>query len=476
MILGPKAHALRLLKARLNTMATASILPEELLSLTLSNLDPKQDCRTVHSLRLSSRMFCRLSAPLLHRKIKVRMPTPGNFMKREDAEQDIATVEQLEQHPTLASFVKELEISQSHAGMIKEGNPRPGSDARSVAWQPSATKDEDRQVPKERVPNDDDDSESVIRSAAKEIDRHDARLAFFLLACKNLEVIRSSLSYHILGRQSLDVFNTAASGNLQARLNLSGKTLPSDYLKSIREVRLVNTYHGSIEDARTLLCLPALETLRMRDLADNRNMRRGNPPLHDGIIRNTNRVELIFDMCWFSAAGLSTLLQSCPNARALTMRFRPGLWNEAFSNTEVCDSIREHGRNLNRILFDCNPVNHFRFQMRPLGPYGSFSALKATWLGVPKAFFDHLFDLPADQRPAEADRLLPAGLKELYVLGVEENEMADMNAMVGVDAIPRLEKSVLVPWLHYVLEDRFTMHLRQVDYDGFGGFEIGNYR
>lgn len=77
--------------------------------------------------------------------------------------------------------------------------------------------------------------------------------------------------------------------------------------------------------------------------------------------------------------------------------------------------------------------------------------------------------------------MLPRELKELYVIGVEEKEMADMYAIVGRDAIgdhmADLEKSVCVPWFHFTLEEYCgTVHHRNVDYKKTGGFEIGNMR
>ena len=92
---------------------------------------------------------------------------------------------------------------------------------------------------------------------------------------------------------------------------------------------------------------------------------------------------------------------------------------------------------------------------------------------MPKAFCDDLAGIHVEQRAAEAAQLLPVGLKELYVLGVEDDEMDSVQAMVGVDVIPGLEKSVSVPWFHFTLEEYCgTVHHRTVDYDRLGGFEL----
>ena len=119
--------------------------------------------------------------------------------------------------------------------------------------------------------------------------------------------------------------------------------------------------------------------------------------------------------------------------------------------------------------------------MPPLGPYGSFANLDATWLAVPRAFFQHLFEVPAEQRATETAALLPRGLRELYVIGVEKKEMDDMYAIVGKEVLgmEELEKSVCVPWFHFTLEEYAgKVHHRNVDYNRLPGcgFEIGNMR
>ena len=442
-------------------MASPPILPEELISLILGNLSPREDRQAIRALRLCNKMFSRLATPFMWRKINIAMATPSNGVNTATyIERDEQLIEQLISNPGKTQFVKEVQLEHRSEGMSGE----------------------DRQALKQSVEEDDEDVEVAISNALKDLRRNDARAAFILLYCKDLAIVNWSESFHCLGELVQRLYKHAAARQLRARLDPSGKIQPPDFLASIREVTMdVGMSQTSVEDTRTLLCLPALCTLRLGNLADNHFFKERNPPPHDSIIRNTNPVQFIFDMCMMSPAGLDTILQTCPNAQGLMLRWRPGLWNDHFVNTEFCDLLRERGQHLEKIHFDCASMLEHRFSMRPLGPYGSFASLDAEWLAVPKAFFNHLFELPAELRPAEAAALLPSGLKELYVIGVEEEEMGDMYAVVGKDAIGEamngLEKSVCVPWFHFSLEEHFgTVHHRNVDYDKTGRFEFDNMR
>jgi hypothetical protein len=294
--------------------------------------------------------------------------------------------------------------------------------------------------------------------------------------CNNLEMLHTKLGYCILGKLPLRVFEKATSEHLQARIHPSATIQPPQLLRSLREIHMSKDYYNSensVEDVRTILCLPALQKLWIGGVADTRRFSVRTPPPHDGIIRNSNPISLIFDSCMLSGPGLDTLLSTCRNAKELTLCWRPGLWNEHFHNQEACDVLRERGRNLEMVHYDSVAQYEFRFRDKGVGTFGSFANLNAKRLMVPKAFFDHVLDIPSEQRATEAARLLPNGLKELYVLGVEDDEMADTQTMVGVDVIPGLKKSVCVPWLHYTLEEYCgTVHHRSVDYDRLGGFEL----
>jgi hypothetical protein len=439
-------------------MAPPPVLPEELVALILGNLDPKQDSKTMHALRICNKMFSRLATPYMYRKINIGMATPRNGMNFEDASNDKALVDQLIENTELTNFVKEVHIQHRSVGI----------------------KDEEREARKKVIEADDEDVEVAITNALKHADRDDARVAFLLWKCRDLEVVRSAVAFNSHGKLVRRLLTSAGARHLQARLDTSGKKQPPDFLGSVREVTMnTGMAQNSVEDARTLLCLPALQTLRLGDLADNHFFKERQPPPHDNVIRNTNPVHLIFDMCMMSPGGLDTILQTSPNATSLTLRWRPGLWNDHWVNSEFCNLLRERGQNLERIHFDCTSVLEHRYSMPPIGPYGSFASLNAKWFAVPRAFFVHLFDLPVETRPAQAAALLPKGLRELYVIGVEEKEMADMYAIIGKDALgetmEELEISVCVPWFHFYLEEYAgRVHHRNVDYDKTGGFEVSN--
>jgi hypothetical protein len=372
-------------------------------------------------------------------------------MKIDDALKDTKIIEQLVENPERADFVKELAISESHAGMAY---------------------DYDRKEKRKRVVEDSKGLETAIRNAAKREGRADARVAYLLFFCNNLEVLHTRIGYCILGKLAIRVFEKAASEHLQAKLNPGTTIQQPQLLRSLREFHMTeHIYENGVEEVRTILCLPALHKLRMTGIADTGERSVHSLQPHDGIVRNSNPISLVFDSCMLSGAGIDTLLSTCPNAKELTLCWRPGLWNEHFRNQEACDVLRERGRNLEMVHYDSVSLYEHRYRDSPVGTFGSFAALNAKRLMVPKAFFDHVLDFPTAQRAAEAARLIPKGLKELYVLGVEDDEMAGVQAMVGVDVIPGLEKSVCVPFLHFSLEEYFgTVHHRTVDYDRLGGF------
>jgi hypothetical protein len=431
----------------------STILPEELLTLVLSNLNPKEDRSTIHAVRSSNKLLCRLATPFLYRTIEVGLATPGNKVDIEATAKDNAVVQELFAIPEYADFVKELKIWQSQGGVL---------------WQRDATKVQSEGTEEE-------DLEATVREAAKNNGSKDAGVAYILLACKNLEVLQAAMSYPVLGKQVVRVLEHASSLHLQARI--AGTPEPN-LLRSLREVHLGSwNYEAALQDVLNVLCLPALCHLSMFGVADNRLWSTHNPPKHDGSIRNSNPISLVLDSCMLGGVGMDTLLATCPNARSLTMRWRIGLWNKHFTNEEACDTLRERGRNLEVLHIDSTGEYAFRYFQTAVGTYGSFSSLNAKRLAVPKAFFDHLLELPAEQRSFHAAELLPKGLKELYVLGVEDNEMEEMTAIVGTDALPGLEKSVCVPWFHDSFYDHGGMrHVRHVDYDGIAGFELKTSR
>ena len=425
------------------------VLPEELLTFILSNLNPKEDSATINAVRLSNKLLCRLATPFLYRTIEVGLATPGNKVDADATTKDNAVIQELFTIPEYADFVKELKIWQSHGGVL---------------WQRDALKAPSEDAGEQEL-------EAAVREAAKNNDSKDAGVAYMLLACKNLEVLRAAMSYPVLGKLVVRVLEYASSLHLQARI--TGTPEPN-LLRSLRQVRLGSwDYEAALQDVLHVLCLPALCHLSMFGVADNRLWSTHNPPKHDGMVRNSNPISLVLDSCMLGGVGVDTLLATCPNAKSLTMRWRVGLWNQHFTNEEACDTLRERGRNLEVLQIDSTGEYAFRYSQTAVGTYGSFASLNAKRLAVPKAFFDHLLELPAEQRPSYVTELLPKRLKELYVLGVEDDEMEETTAMVGTDALPGLEKSVCVPWFHDSFYDHGgMMHVRHVDYDRIGGFVL----
>lgn len=442
------------------TMAQPPPLPEELITLILSNFNPKEDVKTIQAARLVNRIFRRLATPLLHRRINVRMPSPGDNMKPEDAEKDLAIVEHLIENPEWASFVKDLTITQSHKNNIS---------------------DKDRAVWKKLIEADDEDVKIAVMEAVKDNRRHDARMAFFLLKCKNLERIHSPLPPNKLHSLVCRMLTTASHAHLNAQP--SSTTPSSTILKNLTQISIdASVYQNSITDTLTLLSLPSIHTLRIGSLADTARLHDYSPPAFDGVVRNSNPLSLVFDGCMMSPPGLNIILQAAPNTKSLTLRWQPGLWNKHFNNAAFCDMLRasETARGLEKLCLDCTGVIEERYGMQALESYGSFANLGAMWLAVPKAFFDHLFELPVEQRANEAAALLPKGLRELFVLGVEEKEREGMEMIVGTGVLReaglgKLETSVLVPWFHFSLyEVGGEIRHRKVDYEAKEGcgFEI----
>ena len=429
-------------------------LPEELVALILSHLNAKKDASTVHALRLSNRMLCRLATPYLYRTIHVGLPTSGNYMKLDDATRDKATVKHLIDHPAWTGYVKELKLTQSHENMIKDGD--------------EVRKQQQRQDPGE-------DLESSVMDALEAGFPDNARVAFVLLKCENVQVFESTMS-PAMGRYVSRTIDDVTANHLQARLNPSqavSKSLPLSKLSKL-------SIHGghyeiSLEKTRSFLCLPALLYLRISGLADNQQFFERKPPKHDDIVRNTNRLTLVLDSCMLSGVGLDTLLATCPNARSLTIRWRIGLWNEHFRNEEACDVLRKRGGKLEELVYDTDGLYAFRCRETAMNTFGSFADLNLKRFAIQKAFFDHLLVLPEAGRPAQlaAAALLPKGLKELHVLGVEDEDMSAIMALVGTHVQPGLKKSACVPFHHYSFYDHGGMrHHKSIDYNRVGGFEL----
>lgn len=438
-------------------MAHPPSLPEELITLILRNFDPKEDANTIHAARLVNSMFRRLATPLLHRRINVRMPTPGNSMKPEDAEKDLTFVQQLIENPEWALFVKDLTITQNHKNIAS---------------------DEERAVWKAIIEADDEDVKVGVAEAVKDKRRHDARIAFFLINCKDLERIHSPLALNTLPTLVRRVLNDASSRHLNARFNHT-TTPASTLLNSVKEISIgESAYENSIADVLTLLSLSSLHTLRIGNLADTCRFWDRSPPAFDGVVRNTNPLTLVFDMCMMSPPGLDTILQAAPSTKSLALRWRPGLWNDQFNTTAFYDLLRtnETARGLEKLCLDYTPMIEHRYGMQALESFGSFDRLGVKWLAVPKAFFDHLFDLPVEQRVENAVSLLPKGLRELSVLGIEEEERVEMEKVVGLvvlreAGLGQLERSLLVPWFHFSLYEHFgEVRHRNVDYEAVEGY------
>ena len=221
-------------------------LPEELFTLVLSNLNPKEDSSAINAVRLSNKLLCRLATPLLYRTIEVGLATPGNKVDAEATAKDNIVIQQIFENPEYADFVKELNIWQSHGGVL---------------WQRDATIATNEATGEEGL-------EATVREAAKSGDSKDAGVAYVLLACKNLETLKAAMSYPVLGKQSVRVLEHASSLHLQARI----KSMPEpNLLKSLRDVRLGSwNYETALQDVLNVLCLPALHYLSMFGVADNR--------------------------------------------------------------------------------------------------------------------------------------------------------------------------------------------------------------
>lgn len=434
-------------------MSSQPILPEELISLILGSLNAKDDQDTIHSLRLASKTLCRLATPYIYRKIQLGLPLPGNQPKSEHSERNRALLHNLLSYLERASFVKEITVLSSNGGRLR------GQEAK---------KEDKRKVDFERHGGS---LEAVVKEAAERGFVKGAEIAYFLLVCKDLEVLRTDLAYGNLGKLPVHVLETITRQHLQATMR-SCDPKP-EALRCLREVSVGHRiYQTSPENVLTLLCLPALHKLSIFGLSDRGKLSAREAVVNEGIIRNRNPISVVLDSFMPSSSGLDAILATCSNTKALTIRWRAGTWNEHFANQEACDILRRRAKTLETLHYDCVELFEWRRPPTGYGTFGSFAELNVKTLAVPKAYFDHLREFPAERRATYAAQLIPIGLKKLYVLGVEEDEVADVMSMIGTDVIPGLEKSVCVPWKHETLEDHYVIHVRHVDYDRVGGFDL----
>lgn len=173
-----------------------------------------------------------------------------------------------------------------------------------------------------------------------------------------------------------------------------------------------------------------------------------------------------------SGRGLGRILGACEDPFSLTIRWRPGLWNDHLSNEPIGQAVRVFGHRLEFLHLDTTDVYKHRSKsrLRSTPPFGSFvSMTNLRTLAVPRYAF------PLENcSVADIVNILPSTLQKLYVLGVghekSEEERAASDAFVDTCCqakrhLPGLKEVYTVKWYHFSIHEYGgPVHHACVDY------------
>ena len=440
------------------SMTYSFSLPDEILTIVLGHLDRREDRKTILALRLVDEQCDRLARPLiyctLHDSINqhrdLNAPAMGPLQQ---------TAWDIVQHPELATFIKAIRfddwdfIGRDKASPLPEGAQPPSKE------QYSAT------LASANLPSD--VNNAVIHQLYEETPA--GHISLLLALCTDIEDLEApagkpfgSLVSRILLQTTKDAADVA--------LPLTPKDIPTSSFRSLRQYRSGTFLQDSpMRDILPLLCLPQLRDFQLYGLGDSHTWTDHGLPERPSKYLTYNPISFVLDSCMISGPGLSCLLSACSSPKALTIRWRPGTWNDHLSNEPIGDAIREDGKRLEFLHIDTTDVYEVRRRQTPPS-FGSFASLPdLKTLAIPRYAFKRL-----DCTVEDILFIIPPNLEKLYVLGVgneaqEEGRIAsrafEKMLSQAKDLHPRLRKAVIVPWFHFHYDEYWGRVKHQgVDY------------
>ena len=441
-------------------MASPISLPDEILILTFSYLEPLHDNTTVRALRLVSAQFNRLSTPLVYCTITDCINQHRHLNKPEVGPLQRAAWD-IVQYSERAVLVKVIKfddwdfIGRDKTSPLPEGVLGPSYEQYAAALAAA------------HLP--DDVHHAILKQLLAETPA--GHLSLLIALCGKLEVLRSPSGYGPFGSLVARILFRSNEDASFIALPPSPQTLSSISLGCLKELHIGNFYHDSaLKHILPLLCLPDLHHLAAYGLGDSHVWSDHTLPDQPNDYLTEAPITLTFDSCMLSGAGLSRILSSCKRPKALTIRWRPGFWNDHLSNEPIGDAIRSHGGNLEHLHIDSTAVYKHRRSVIPPS-FGSFASLtNLKTLVVPRFAFAR-----EDCRVEDIVSVLPSTLEELYVLGVGNEKSYEEGIESGIftktceqaqQVLPSLTKVVMIPWHHFSIEESFGPISHQcVDYN-----------
>ncbi len=432
-------------------MSITQQLPDEILTLIFSHVDKKKDKQTVLALRAVNKQYSRLATPLvwctvidkINQQRHTNTPQVGPLQR---------VAWDLVQRPQLARLVKAIRfedwdfLGKDRVSPLPQGIQSPTSAAYSVALTPANLPDNVKRA--------------ILEQLGEETPA--GHLSLLLALCTKLEVLVVPSGCGQFSRLITRILLGESENGLQTALPPQPSSVARSSLRCLRELNTANNFHGDsvVRDVLPLLCLPSLHDLHIYGLGDSPK-RTGHtlPDLPKSCLTH-NPISLKFDSCMLSGPGLSRILGPCENPISLTVRWRPGLWNDHLSNEPVGDAIREHGRRLEFLHLDTTDVYKYRYNSRGRSPpaFGSFAPItNLRTLAVPRYAF------PLENcSVADILSILPSTLQKLYVLGIGNEKSEEERARSDAFAetchqvkyhLPGLENIYMVPLYHFSLHE-----------------------
>ncbi|KAI0848283.1 hypothetical protein F5Y00DRAFT_262669 [Daldinia vernicosa] len=441
-------------------------LPEEILVAVMDKLDRKADMSTILSLRGVSRKWRRVATPYVHIAVQNYQPRDGghaddapwnwnwNFHPSTDLLCYLCW--KLSQKPHLARFVKEVASRPWKDARWKSEVAKADLGARYRGALAGVVGAAAAAVP-------DDVKDSIV--AEMLCDAGDALLAFVLILCTDIEVLMIPALDRGCGPRTRQVLRCAHAAQLQSPPlpPPRGDGREAIMLGAVRHVQLGDYVNGlCLADALDILALPKLQHLELGNLGDTTvdGSQPLPPPLRPRAphhLQNRGPVDITLESCRLSGKGLTTLLAACGRPRSLFVKMRTG--NVQPSRAPCfAEALEKYGQGLEFLYLDTTafedglagatttttdphpnsnsetptttPSAHFLRALSTLTPTLRFLALSRA-------------DFPT---PAALGAALPASLRELLVLEVNDSSDSDdgayRNLVRGRDT-PRLERVVL---------------------------------
>ena len=432
-------------------------LPEEILSSVLAFLDPQIDHSTVAALRLANKTLCRCVTPLLYRRVKAPLATPGNSID-ESKVSAYKLIEELDGDPKLRSWVKELSTSPATQSMIRdearkqdigENAPLPFYDGVSKSSLPEPLK------------------QDILRALSKRSEH--GGVAYLLTICTEIECLHFRMGFEGFRGLPRKVFEYATRLHQEAALSSSGPSENTRMLHAVTSLSFGHQYNDSaLSNVLDLLYLPQLTSLTVDGLGNNISHRDHSLPPPDNLIRIYNPLTIKLPSCMLSGPGLRRLLAACLKVESLTVAWRVGDWTRDLTNQEIGDAIRQCGTSIKHLVLDTADVYSERTRSEEGPSFGDLTDITAHTLAVHRSTLYLDYDRPM-QHGFPTLRIsvpaLPRTLRKLYVLGVEPDEVERCRDTVASFHLPHLRDIVIIPWHHHVIEEWFgPVHHESVDY------------